>query len=197
MNRKPTVESPLQGSVFFQSNGIDLTPSLSMSNSSLSMGSLTSIPEGLFSFSSSSTNILESPMNSSLFGNFNHVDGFSPPTAINSSAYRERRRQRRMIDNTGTTFLSSKSGYRMSMFSPELSPIRVIKLSFTPFIGLPTPPMRVYQRCTRATVAASAPSSTSASRKGSSPLPRRMVRASASYRGRGRIRGGIKPRRLA
>ena len=180
-----------RNAILFRSDDIEPKSDLSLSNSSLSVGSLTSIPEAMFSFSGSSTKALGSAMTP--------LVGFgSDELSFNYETDREEHRTRRLVNSTGTVYLSAKTGYRMSLHSPQTSPIRPTKLSFTPFVGPPTTPAHVYQYRPRDTAATgSGCPSTRAVRTSSSPLPRRRIFPSANGGGRGRTKRGIAPHWLA
>lgn len=177
--KKRITTTQTQKSFFFNYQNADPSPSLSTSNSPLSFASLSSIPEDVCL--SDSTNI-GSIMTSLSFNGDQSI-------SINKEIDREWRRRQRLINSTGTMYLSEKSGYRLSLHSPQKSPVKATKLTFTPFACFPTTPMHVYQY-RAAVAAASRASSTSAARRNHSAVARRFR---ASGRGKG---GVIEPRKL-
>lgn len=190
---KPSVES-----LFFENNEDDHSPSLSISisNGSLSLPSLSSIPERIsFSNSTNVGSIMSSP---SLNDDRPIPDGsyFSDSLNIgstNSFSYEEFQeaveRYGRPVNtnSTGTMYLSKSSAYRVSLFSPQKSPARALKLNFSPFASFPTTPMHVYQYRSRVSIG---PQGT-IGRLNRSAKARRRVRSSCGGKG-----GVIEPRQL-
>jgi hypothetical protein len=176
--KKCTTTTQTQKSLFFNYQNADPSPSLSISNSPLSFASLSSIPEEFCL--SDSTNI-GSIMTSSSFNGDQTI-------SINEEIDREWRRRQRLINSTGTMYLSEKTGYRISLHSPQKSPVRATKLTFTPFACFPTTPIHVYQY--RAPVTTTSHAITSSARRNHSAVGRRVR---ASGRGKGRV---IEPRQL-
>ena len=145
-NEGPT--TPTGKSLFFECD--------SVSSFSISLRSLSSIPEG--SCLSESTTLMSD----------------QDIELANKEMEREIRRQKRLINSTGTMYLSGKTAYRMSLFSPQTSPYKAIALELTPYVGLPTTPLEKYQCSDR--------------RATSSSFARRLRRRNKE--------GSIKPRKL-
>ncbi len=156
-NEGPT--TPTGKSLFFECD--------SVSSFSISLPSLSSIPEG--SCLSESTTLMSD----------------QDIELANKEMEREIRRQKRLINSTGTMYLSEKSAHRMSLFSPQTSPYKAIALELTPYVGLPTTPLEKYQ-------CQSAPA-----KRASGRSARRAVSSSFDRRLRHRnIEGSIEPRKL-
>jgi hypothetical protein len=182
--RKSYATTQRKKSSYFYYEDNDPSPSFSLPNSSFSLASLSSIPEG-FDYLGS-TNIASVMSFSSFKEEHKEEQLNSIDTAVKEELNREERRRRRLINSTGPMEMSEKTYHRLSMYSPQ-SPVHATKLCFSPFVHFPTTPMHVYQY--RGSAAAAPRASTSVLRK-KSALARR-VRPSGSHRGR-----LIEPRRL-
>ena len=149
-NRKST--APTKNSLLFNHQDTEPSPVLSISLSSLS-----SIPEDFCLSESTNIGSLLSP---SPFGDEDHSKYFDEELKLaNEEMELEFRRHQRLVNSTGPMFLSEKTAYRLSLYSPQTSPFHATKLSLTPFASVPTTPMHVYQyRASRGSSARRTPS---------------------------------------
>lgn len=132
-------KAPKQKSAFFHQQG-HRTPSSSLA---MSLSSLPAIREDVFSSRTIEVGSFMSPSPYSIEEFYELLD--EELNRDNEDMEREYRRRQRLVNSTGTMYLSSNTEYRMSLYSSKRSPIYAKTLQLTPFVDVPTTPMHVYQ----------------------------------------------------